>query len=145
MKYWRLYLWPLLFGALMIPFSQAQTTEIDGVWNQEHIARAVLTERIHEREPANDVGVHYVHSGKADQRLMLFTQVINHQDQDITHLWFYEDNLEAEITLPIGSENWRTFSSKLIPPQMTGQWRVLVVGANQDLLLEYNFTVTGAP
>lgn len=145
MKHTRLNLWLVLIGALILTVGQAQTTENDGIWNTNYIARAVLTEQIRNREPVNDLAYHYVHSGKAEQRLMLFTQVINHQDQDITHLWFYKDNLEAEITLSIGSENWRTFSSKLIPPQMTGEWRVLVVGADQDLLLEYNFTVTGTP
>ena len=136
----------LFLAPLQAPL--AQTPALEGAevgsWNENYIARFALTDSIRDREPTRELGHTYVHSGKADQQLLLFTQVTNLPGQSITHLWFYEDNLEAEVSLPVGSENWRTFSSKHISPQMIGQWRVLVVGGEQELLLEYNFTVIGA-
>ncbi|MCC5854712.1 MAG: DUF2914 domain-containing protein [Idiomarina sp.] len=135
---WLLGLTVLLLS-LPVPAALGAT---DGVWNRDHIQRAVLTTGIENREPVDDLGSTYVHSGDPEQRLILFTQVVNHNNRGITHLWFFDDRLQAEIPLRIGSENWRTFSSKVIPTNTTGEWRILVVSDDQEILLEYSFTVT---
>ena len=115
----------------------------DGVWNKEHIARAVLTSDIQNLEPVDTLGEQLIHPGSANYRLRFFNQVVEQQGLTLTHLWFYEKNLVAEVELPIGSSNWRTYSSKLIRPSDTGNWRILVVNSEQEMLMEYNFTVVG--
>jgi len=116
----------------------------DGIWDRDHIARGILTSGIEDREPVDDLGTETVHPGNAEWRVYFFTQVLQQNDMEIAHLWFHGGELVAEVALPIGSENWRTYSSKVIRPQDSGDWRVLVVNSEQEMLLEYNFYVAGS-
>ncbi|MEL7834334.1 DUF2914 domain-containing protein [Fodinibius sp. Rm-B-1B1-1] len=60
----------------------------------------------------------------------------------ITHEWYYKDEEKARIDLTVASDNWRTWSSKTILESWTGPWRVMVVGANGNVLATKNFVVT---
>ncbi len=59
----------------------------------------------------------------------------------IWHLWFYGDKLMAEVSLPVKSANWRTYSSKRIVPGWTGEWRVDVTNEDGLLLETLYFTI----
>jgi len=106
----------------------------------DSIERAILTDAIENREPVNELGS-TVNTNQDTIEVTFFTQVLNHKDRAITHLWFYGNELMAEVELDIGSPNWRTYSTKTILPEWQGQWRVLVVNSDQDILVEYEFNV----
>lgn len=137
MKLWLASVWFFAFLGLALPASANPAH----VWDKNHLMRVVLTDAIDNREPTQNLGSLYQHSGSPEQRLYLFTQITNHEGKKITHLWFHKERLVAEVPLQIGSPNWRTYSSKLILPTATGPWRVMVINEEQDILLEYNFTV----
>ena len=42
----------------------------------------------------------------------------------IEHVWYHGDEEVARKQLTIGGSPWRTWSSKIIPPEATGDWRV---------------------
>lgn len=131
----------LAFISALFLFGSMQAWAQDGVWDKDHIARAVLTTSIADREPTDDLGAEVTHPGHGNFRVQFFNQVIEQTGLTITHLWFYNNALVAEVELPIGSSNWRTYSSKLVRPSDTGNWRILVVNSEQEMLMEYNFTV----
>ncbi|MBI2615289.1 MAG: DUF2914 domain-containing protein [Gemmatimonadetes bacterium] len=58
----------------------------------------------------------------------------------IEHVWYFGDQEVARVELSIGGSPWRTWSSKTIPAEATGSWRVDIV-ANGNLLKSLSFTV----
>jgi len=75
-------------------------------------------------------------------RLFCFTRVEGAVGETvIKHLWFYEDRLMADVTLPVRSENWRTYSSKRILKAWKGNWRVDITDGNGLLLKVIHFRI----
>lgn len=77
------------------------------------------------------------------KRLYCFTAIKGARDvSEIQHRWYYNDDLQASISLKIGSSSWRTYSAKSIPSVYTGEWRVSIVNSkNEEVLKTVRFTV----
>ena len=45
----------------------------------------------------------------------------------IEHVWYFGDQEVARKELSVGGSPWRTWSSKVIPAEATGDWRVDIV------------------
>lgn len=101
------------------------------------IKRAVVTTDIDNREPVDEVT--QVEAG-AD-KVFFFTEIVNKADSYITHRWFLDGKLEAEVVLKIGSDRWRTYSSKnLVPELHSGQWQVEVIDQQNQVLVTRTFS-----
>ncbi len=75
-------------------------------------------------------------------RLYCFTRIkSNLQPVVIKHLWFHGDKIVMEVTLPVQSSNWRTYSMKTLLPSAGGDWRVDVTSEDGTLLKTLNFTI----
>lgn len=75
-------------------------------------------------------------------RLYAFCKVTGAQEViNIMHNWYYENKLMAEVRLSVKSKNWRTFSSKKILPEWTGQWRVDITTEDGLVLSTLKFTI----
>lgn len=59
----------------------------------------------------------------------------------VTHAWYFEGKTMARVDLTIGSENWRTWSSKSYQPGWTGNWEVKVLDAEGMVLGSAGFEV----
>jgi hypothetical protein len=77
------------------------------------------------------------------KRLYCFTAIKGARDvSEIQHRWYYNDDLQASISLKIGSSSWRTYSAKSIPSVYTGEWRVSIVNSkNEEVLKTIRFHV----
>jgi hypothetical protein len=76
------------------------------------------------------------------KKLMCFTRVVGaKEDIEILHNWYFEENLLASIPLHVGSDNWRTYSSKTILPEHKGEWKVEIVMSDGQLLKKIYFIV----
>lgn len=106
----------------------------------QFISRAVLTTGISEREPV-DVLKESIEQTEFQEKLFFFTEVRKLKGQTISHLWFHQDQLMAEISLTISADRYRTFSSKNIMPSQTGQWRVEAVTEQGELLAQKTFRI----
>ena len=96
------------------------------VFCTEIIGREPLTE---ESSFANDT-----------PKVYCFTKIEGAQfDMQITHKWFYQDSLMAEVPLSVRSAAWRTYSSKKMIPEWTGTWRVIVVDDSGKAIREESF------
>ncbi len=104
----------------------------------EFIRRAILTTAIENREPVDDLKEQTV--PESTNKIFFFTEVINKNGENITHRWFRNGRLEAEVVLKIGSSRWRTYSSKNLVEGLRGNWQVEVVDQSNRLLATQTFT-----
>lgn len=73
--------------------------------------------------------------------LYCFTKIGQTQSgATIEHVWYHGDVEVGRKQLNIGGSPWRTWSSKLIPADATGDWRVDVV-ADSKVLKSVSFKV----
>lgn len=88
------------------------------------VADAVVTTGIEKQMPVDKIDVYPADYGK----LFCFTRIVGaEKETQVTHVWYYQDDELARVVLPIGSSDWRTYSSKRFLPQWAGQWRVVVL------------------
>lgn len=73
--------------------------------------------------------------------LYCFTR-IGHTEAGVTveHVWYFNDQEVARKELAVGGSPWRTWSSKVIPAEATGSWRVDVL-AGGNVIKSFAFTV----
>ena len=57
-----------------------------------------------------------------------FTRIDGAQEEtEITHNWYYKGVLKASVVLPVRAGAWRTWSSKTLLPEWTGEWMVEIL------------------
>jgi len=94
-----------------------------------HIGDGAITTAIENQMPVDRVNYFAADFGK----LYCFTRIIGAEvNTEITHVWYYQENEMARVTLAIGSGDWRTYSSKRFLPQWAGAWEVVVLDAAGD-------------
>ena len=59
----------------------------------------------------------------------------------VTHVWYFEGKTMARVDLSVGSQNWRTWSSKTYKPDWTGSWEVKVLDEDGMVLGSAGFEV----
>ncbi len=75
-------------------------------------------------------------------RLYAYTRIVGAENEtQVSHRWYYNDHLMAEVTLPIRGADWRTWSSKNLVPMWIGSWRVDVVDMQGSVLESMAFQV----
>ncbi len=105
----------LALGALFAPAVPAQEISV---------AEAVIAQEVVDRMPlgAGDV----ISAGI--ERVYCFTRIEGAREEtEITHNWYYKGALKASVALPVRSLSWRTWSSKALLPEWTGEWMVEVL------------------
>ena len=74
--------------------------------------------------------------------LYCFTRVEGATDTTrITHVWYYGEKKMTEVTLPVKSIRWRTYSNKKILPDWAGKWNVVVLSEAGDPLAQISFFI----
>lgn len=75
-------------------------------------------------------------------QLYCFTKLSSTQDTTaIKHVWFHNDQQMADVNLTMKAKAWRTWSSKNIAADWTGDWRVEVQTATGDVVASKAFMV----
>lgn len=109
----------LIFSLTLVPvfFTGAMAQEIN-------VARAVVCRDIVDRMPVGSGDVVPV----GTERVFCFTQIDGARGEtEITHNWYYQGALKASVVLPVRNSQWRTWSSKTLLPEWTGEWMVEVL------------------
>jgi len=108
-----------------------------GVCLAVEVADAVVCLDVQDREPV-DAG----DSFSADVgRVWCWSKIKDGKGATIKHIYYYEGKEKAVVELSIGSQMWRTYSSKRILSSWTGQWRVDIVGEEGEILKSLEFTI----
>ncbi|ADD68510.1 conserved hypothetical protein [Denitrovibrio acetiphilus DSM 12809] len=121
---------------LLIVFATLFT--LAGAIAETSVSRITMTTDVTNREPVdsavefkNDIG-----------RLFCYTEIeADEYPTEVTHIWIYDKNIEAEIKLPVKSPKWRTYSSKAILPEWTGNWKVEVYSEDGKLIDSVDFKI----
>jgi hypothetical protein len=123
-------LFPFLFSATLLA-QDASGTEIQ-------LEQAAICRNIVNRAPIGTGSVFHTSIG----RLYCFTKVVGAKtDTAIIHHWYLNGKLKSSVTLPVNSAAWRTWSSKDITPNESGDWMVEVLTADGDALESILFLV----
>ncbi len=103
---------------------------------QLEVADGAITTAIERQMPVDRVEVFAADYGK----LFCFTRIVGAQENtQITHVWYYHDDEMARVPLSVGSADWRTYSSKRFLPQWSGEWKVVVLDAEQNEIASIPF------
>ncbi len=125
MKKW---LYACLFAMWMLPCNLYAIEIVD----------AAITSAIDERSPVDSLNT----VRDPVEQLFCFTHVLGAEDDTwIIHVWYHEGKEMARVRLPVSSSNWRTWSSKKILPQWSGQWQVHILDAQGKARLIVPFMV----
>ncbi|UAA38379.1 DUF2914 domain-containing protein [Paraneptunicella aestuarii] len=110
------------FVALMLAFGA-----------QADIVRSQLTSAIEDREPTDDLANDVVGHSNTITQVYYFNHLTNMNGKVLQHKWLLDGVEKAVIDLKIGSNNWRTYSSKRMNDAMQGNWQVQVWMDGQQL------------
>ena len=113
-------------------FSQLTTAQVE---------RSQLTSNIIDREPTDNIEGLVQGQNGTIKRVYFFTQISGLASQQIIHRWLYEGEEKAAVTLNIGGDNWRTYSSKSLPSDWQGKWQVQV-WKDELMLISHHFEVS---
>ena len=72
--------------------------------------------------------------------LFVWSRISDAGGTSIQHVWMHDGN-EYPVTLAIGGSPWRTWSSKVIPSDWTGEWTVEIRAQDGTVLETLMFTV----
>jgi len=99
---------------------------------------ATMCTEIQDREPVGAGQTFPAAVGK----LYCHTLVEGCQDSTkVTHVWYYGEKKMAEVTLPVTSQRWRTWSSKQILESWTGDWHVDILAQDKTALTSTSFQI----
>jgi len=113
-------------------FSQLVTAKVE---------RSQLTSSIEGREPTDNLEGFVQGQNEEIKRVYFFTQIAGLANQQIIHRWLYEGQEKAAVTLNLGGDSWRTYSSKSVPSYWQGKWQVQVWKGDL-MLISHHFEVS---
>jgi Protein of unknown function (DUF2914) len=103
---------------------------------QIEVTDGAITTAIERQMPVDRVEVYPADYGK----LFCFTRIVGAEENtQVTHVWYYQDDEMARVSLSVGSADWRTYSSKRFLPQWAGEWKVVVLDAGQNEITSIPF------
>ncbi len=102
------------------------------------IQDVAISTGVHERVPTGISSSFDASVGK----LYAFTRIVGAEgDTRVYHKWYRGDELVADISLPVQGSDWRTWSSKTVLSDWTGDWRVVIVSEDGSILGSVKFAV----
>jgi len=125
----------MLLVLALIPWNLTAQENTD---SNIQLAEAIICRSIENRTPIASASVFSDNVGQ----IYCFTKVVGATtDTAIIHHWYLNGKLKASVTLPVRSASWRTWSSKKITPDETGDWMVEVVTEDGNALESILFLV----
>ena len=80
-------------------------------------------------------------SSSSVKALYCFTRIAAPADTDTTikHVWYLNDEVVAEDTMPVKGAHWRTYSRKGVEKGVSGEWRCEALDSDGNLLKSVSF------
>lgn len=117
----------------------AQTQGAAPAAEDAHVARAVFTTGIKDREPVDSVTT----VSGTQTKVYFFTEIRGLSGHTVTHRWEFGGKPMASVEFHIGGPRWRVWSSKTLLPRWKGDWQVAVVDQDGKVLDTKTFSYTG--
>ena len=77
---------------------------------------------------------------KGTEKLYCFSKVTGAADSEVEHVWYKGDAEQGRVKLKVGGSPWRTYSTKTLGADASGDWRCDVV-QNGTVLQSVKFKV----
>jgi len=123
-----------LITFILLLFSGSEI-HAQGILKVEQIAIAVAVE---DRQP---IGVSDVFADTVGT-LYCYTEIRGMgQSTTVSQVWYYGENRMAEVKLSVRGYRWRTWSTKVMQVEWTGDWRVDVVSEDGKILKSKRFRI----
>ena len=103
------------------------------------VKRCILTQRMHGREPATDLTSTGDLTGLKQFSLYLFTDVRGLAGDTLHYIWKRNGKVVAKVRIPVGSDKWRSYSSKNFNPRLLGNWEVDITDKKGRLMARSHF------
>ena len=104
------------------------------------VARAAFTTAITEHEPVDNVS----ELANDTSKIYYFTEIKGLEGQTLTHRWELNGEVQASVSMSIGGNRWRIWSSKNLPADARGEWKVTVLDEAGGQLSESSFNYVAA-
>jgi len=80
-------------------------------------------------------------SSSSVKALYCFTRIAAPKGTDTTikHVWYLNDAVVAEDTMPVKGSHWRTYSRKGVEKGVSGEWRCEALDSEGNLLKSVSF------
>lgn len=121
---------------LTLPFLLAVDRSEPALAQEQLSVELVIAAGVEDREP---VGAAEAFAADVGQ-VYAWMRVTGAADQAIEVVWTHGPHVST-VPLEIGGSPWRTWSSKTVPPEWTGEWTVEVRDAEGAVLASASFTV----
>jgi len=115
---------------LLLPFLAA--AHAGEAPRQAPLSRALFTSAVQHQEPVDSLSEL---NGDAE-RIFLFTEIRGMAGEAVVHTWEYRGSVVASMRFHVEEPMARLWSSRLLTPDMQGNWRVLVTTASGTILAE---------
>ena len=124
--------------AVAAPIAAQDTTRTQSPAAASSISiEAVLTRNVVDRQPT-DSGTSFTQDVG---QLVLWMRANGAEGQVLHHVWFHGETELGNVPLTIGSPTWRSWTRKMITPDMTGAWHVEIRDAAGTVLKRIDFTI----
>ncbi len=94
------------------------------------VALAVLTTEIRKRKPADEIA----RLDDPRQAVSFFTETRGMKGHTITHRWLFGGAVQHEVSFAVRGDNWRVWSTQVLPAAMAGVWSVQIVDEDGAVL-----------
>jgi hypothetical protein len=105
------------------------------------VVRSAFTTDIDNREPVDTVDQLPADNAK----VYFFTELRDMTGQKARHRWEHNGEVMAEVEFDVRGPRWRVWSSKNFQPQWTGEWKVSVINAADEVIAEQKLEVVPEP
>lgn len=105
-----------------------------------HVQRFLITNGVRANEPVGSIAEIAEDSRVAGLlKVYAFADVKNLRGETLHYRWLRDNAVAADIEIEVGSERWRSYTSKYLNAQMRGAWRVELRDADGQILASTAF------
>lgn len=105
----------------------------------DNVTRFVLTDAVRELEPVGGVSDIRARPPGGPVAVFAFSDVRGLAGETLYYRWIRDEKVAANVKVRVGSDRWRSYSSKFINEAMRGPWRVELRNSAGDLLAHADF------
>lgn len=105
----------------------------------DNVSRFVLTDEVRDLEPVGGVSDIRARPPGGPVAVFAFSDVRGLGGETLNYRWIQGDKVAANVKVRVGSNRWRSYSSKFISDNMRGPWRVELRNGAGDLLAHAEF------
>jgi len=105
-----------------------------------HVRRFVITNGVRSNEPLGSISEITQDPAVAGLlKVYAYADVKNLRGQTLRYRWLQDNAIAADIEIEVGSDHWRSYTSKYLNAQMRGPWRVELRTSDDQLLASTDF------